>query len=108
LIAVVPDTEASYFGGRKALNKYLKKNVLDRISDADLKELNQGSIKFTINEKGQVEATQLINKTGKPEVDQLLLKAIDTMPKWKPAKTGKGIPVKQQFEFEVGNLYGGC
>lgn len=108
LLAVVPDTEASYSGGRKALKQYLKQNVLDRISDADLKVLNRGSIEFTINEKGQVEATQLIKKTGKPAVDQLLLKAIKTMPQWKPAKTGKGIPVKQQFEFEVGNPYGGC
>jgi TonB family protein len=108
LIAVVPDIEASYSGGREALKQYLKKNVLDRISDADLKELNRGSIEFTINKKGQVEATQLIKKTGKPAVDQLLLKAIDGMPQWEPAKTGKGIPVKQQFEFEVGNSYGGC
>jgi len=108
LIAVVPDREAVYPGAKGSLKKYLKKNVLDRISDADLKELKQGSIQFTINEKGQVEGSQLIDKTGKPEIDELLLKVIDTMPLWEPAKNAKGIPVKQQFKFLVGGAYGGC
>lgn len=107
-IAVVPDTEAKYSGGRKALKQYLKKNVEERISNANLAKIKEGVVQFVINEKGQVEAVQLSEKTGVLEVDQLLIKAIETMPLWEPAKDGSEVPVKQQFKFAAGNPFGGC
>ena len=106
LIGVIPDTEATYPGGEEALRAYLKKNVVDRISDADLRALDQGTVQFTINIKGQVEAVELTDKTDKSSIDQLLLKAIEAMPQWQPAKDTKGTTVKQQFKFSAGNRYG--
>jgi len=108
LIAVVPDREAIYIGGVETLQQYLKKNILDRISDAELKELKQGSIEFTINEKGNVGAIQLKEQTGNPSIDQLFFNVINSMPQWEPAKNSKGIPVKQQFKFVAGSVYDGC
>lgn len=107
-IAVVPDTEARYSGGIKALKQYLKKNVVERISNANLAKIKEGVVQFTINEKGQAEAIQLSEKTGVLEVDQLLIKAIETMPLWEPARDGKGVPVQQQFKFAAGDPFGGC
>jgi TonB family protein len=106
LISVIPDTEATYSAGRDALKDYLKKNAMDLIPDADLKDLKEGTVHFTINEKGQVEGVELIEGTGKSTVDQLLLNAIGKMPKWKPAKDAKGTAVKQQFSFSAGNRFG--
>jgi len=105
-IAVVPDTEATYPNGWDALDEYLKKNAVDPISDTDLRTLKRGTIEFVINKKGQVEAVQILEKTGKPKVDQLLLKAIKTMPQWKPAKDAEGMPIEQKFKFVAGGMDG--
>lgn len=108
LIVVIPDIQAEYPGGTTALKQYLKTNVVDRISDADLKGLREGSVEFTIDEKGQVEALQQKETTGNPTVDQLLLKVIQEMPQWSPAKNAKGVSVKQRLEFAAGGIFGGC
>jgi len=50
---------------------------------------------------------QLSKTSGDQKTDKLLLKAINKMPKWKPAENSDGIKVKQEFEFSVGNC-GGC
>jgi TonB family protein len=107
-IAVIPDTEAVYPGGAEALEDYLKKNAIDPISDADLRKLERGTVQFMINEKGQVEDVELVEKIGNPKVDQLLLQVIRKMPEWKPAKDENGRAVKQEFKFVVGGMNGGC
>jgi hypothetical protein len=108
LIMVMPETRASYPGGPDALDQYLKENVINRLSDADLKEMKEGIVEFTINEKGQVEGVGLMQNTGRTTADKLLLKVIYMMPQWEAAKDAKGMPVKQQFKFAAGNWFGGC
>lgn len=108
LIMVMPETSATYPGGPDALDQYLKDNAINYLSDADLKEMKEGIIQFTINEKGKVEDVELIQKTGRPTADKLLLKVIHNMPQWEAAKNGKGRSVKQQFKFAAGNRYGNC
>ena len=72
-IFVVPEVEALYIGGAVTLQEYLKKNVVDHISDADLKALERGIIQFTINEKGAVEGAEIKEQTTNKKVDELLL-----------------------------------
>lgn len=105
-ISVVPDIEASYTGGEHEQYLYFIKNVSDKISEADANELQPGFVRFTIDEEGNVTNIQLKQKTGKTDIDQLLLEAIQNMPQWKAAKNADGTKLKQEFEFSIGER--GC
>lgn len=103
---VIPETEAEYPGGSATMTQYLKENAINKISEASVKEFQPASVRFTVNEEGEIAKAQIFKTSGDPKIDKLLLKAIIKMPKWKPAEDSKGMKVKQDFEFSVGNV--GC
>jgi TonB family protein len=102
-MTVVPDVEAEFIGGKELLNKYFKENGINNISEASLKQIQQGVINFTITEKGDVANAKITKTSGDLKTDKLLLKAIYKMPKWKPAEDENGKKVKQKFVFSVTN-----
>jgi len=99
---VVPEIEAQYVGGYQELKEYLKKNAIDKISEADTKAMKPVLLRFTINEEGEVTNPEMHMSSDIDKIDKLLLKTIQKMPKWKPAQTSNGTLVKQDFEFSVG------
>lgn len=103
---VIPEMEAEYPGGRAAMIQYLTENAIHQISDTLSKQMKQVIISFTVNETGTIANAQVSTTSGDPETDKVLLEAISNMPAWKPAEDLKGIRVKQEFEFHVGNV--GC
>ena len=104
--SVVPEIEAEYFGGYELLKQYLKENAIDKISEPIAKQIQLATVRFTINEQGQI-IDALISKSSEDEkTDKILLQAIREMPKWKPAENSNGIKVKQEFIFTVGNIVG--
>jgi TonB family protein len=105
-VTVVPEIEAEYIGGNVEMTKYLKENAINKIPEAIVKDLQQAVVKFTINEKGEIANARLSKTSGDKKIDRLLLDAIKSMPQWRPAQNSKGIKVKQEFEFSVGNI--GC
>jgi len=105
-LTIVPDFEAEFTGGKEKMKKYLKENAIDRIDDLTSEYILDCIISFTVNEAGEIINVQLMKSTEDPKTDSLLLDAINKMPKWKPALNSKGVKVKQDFEFKVGN--GGC
>ena len=104
---LIPEIEAEFIGGDKALKQYLKENAIDKIPAIDPKEALLLIIRFTINEDGKIVNSKIAKESSYPKTDKLLLNAINKMPKWRPAENSKGIRVKQEFVFSVGNL-GGC
>ena len=105
-MTIVPETEAEYIGGREELNKYLKKNVLDKISIKAPLKLHGGTVIFTVNEEGDIVNAKLSESSGDPKTDKLFVEGINKMPKWKPAQNSKAVKVKQDFIFSLG--VGGC
>lgn len=103
---VVPEHEAEYPGGVESLKAYLKENAITKIPNESFKELQQVIIRFTIDEQGQTSNARLTTTSGDPKTDNLLLKTLNNMPKWKPAVDIKGTRVSQDFEFIIGNT--GC
>jgi len=99
---LVPEMEAEYPGGKQVLNDYLKENVTDKISEAEVKKMAPALVTFTINETGEVTNALVSISSGNPKIDKLLLKTITKMPKWKPAVTADGKNVNQDFQFSVG------
>lgn len=107
---VVPDVEAEFIGGKQLMNKYLKENGINNISETKLKLIKQGIIDFTINEKGEIANAKITKTTGDVKADKLLLKAVSKMPKWNAAEDANGKKVKQKFVFRVSTRNGmdGC
>ncbi len=107
-VTVVPEVEAEYMTGTKELTQYLKKNAIDKISEATAKLLQPTIVTFIVNEEGKIADAQVVKSSGNAATDKLLLKTITKMPKWKPAETADGIKVKQAFEFSVSGNTKGC
>jgi len=105
-MTVLPEKEAEYVGGYKQLIKYLNENCIRKISETVSKQLGEGIVVFTVNENGEIENAKIFQTSGDTKADKLLLEVIHKMPKWRPAENSKGIKVKQEFEFSIGN--GGC
>ena len=104
--SVVPEIEAQYPGGYQLLNQYLKETAIDKISEPFAKQLQLATVRFTVNEEGQIIDAKISKTSEDEKIDKLLLEAICKMPKWKPAENSNGTKVKQEFEFSVGNV--GC
>lgn len=103
---VIPEIEAEYPGGYERLKQYLKASAMDEIAGKLEEQLQVATVKFTVNEGGEIINAQVSQTSDNEKVDQLLLEAIYNMPKWKPAENSKGIKVKQDFEFSIGNIIG--
>lgn len=107
-VTVVPEVEAEYMTGTKELTEYLKKNAIDKISEATAKLLQPTIVSFTVNEDGKITDATVSKSSGDAATDKLLLKTINKMPNWKPAETTDGTKVKQAFEFSVNGNSKGC
>lgn len=99
---VVPETKAEFVGGYDNMIAYLKEHSLKKIEAAKIKEFKPVSITFQVDENGETESINLTNSCGNHQINSLLIKVIENMPKWKPAVNSNGEKVKQQFELIVG------
>ena len=107
-MTVVPYYEAEYIGGNEKMKNYLKESVINELSETTPKRFQKGIITFTIDEQGEIMNAHISSSSEDKNTDNLLLDAINKMPKWKPAENAKGIKVKQNFKFSIYNGYGGC
>ena len=108
-LTVVPEVAAEYVGGDKQLEKYVKENILRKMSETIPRRFEQAEVKFTVDENGEISHVKLSRASEDVKTDKVLLEEIRKMPKWKPAKDAKGINVKQEFQLSVyAKLPGGC
>jgi hypothetical protein len=105
----VPETEAEYPGGLQQVNRYLLE-VMNKTTEAKAPDRLSTNVRvaFTITEEGKISNARISGTPANPETEQLLLEAIHLMPGWKPAKDSKGVNIKQEFEFFLGQGRGGC
>ena len=101
-LIVTPSIEAEYIDGYDKMISYLKERTLASINDKNFNHLPQPSISFVINAQGDVENVKLEATSRDEEVDALLIKTVQNMPKWKPATNKEGINIKQEFMLNVG------
>ena len=99
---LIPDVEAEFLGGKDELIKLIKQDIAYRIPESTLKKLKTTSIKFTINENGDVTNAIISRTSSDLKIDKLLLDVINKIPKWKPAQNINGTKVRQDFRFGLG------
>ena len=105
-LVVIPEIEAEYVGGYPQLAKYIKENIINKISESTPQQYQSGIVLFTIDEKGEITDTRISKTSGDLNTDKFLIKSLNKMPKWKPAENFNSIKVKQEFLFSFGNR--GC
>ncbi|MBS1537698.1 MAG: energy transducer TonB [Bacteroidetes bacterium] len=105
-ISVVPEIEAVYNGGNQQMTQYLKENAINKIPKSKAEQFQITQIRFTVNEEGKITNAKVAKTSDDTTIDKLLLNVINNMPNWKPAENSKGVKVKQDFVFSVGNS--GC
>ncbi|HYG51926.1 MAG TPA: energy transducer TonB [Flavobacteriales bacterium] len=100
-LTVVPSVQAEFAGGYAQMQNYFKEKAIDKISAAKAKTLKQAAVRFTVDEQGEIVNAYMSGSTHDKKTNKLLLKAVNNMPKWKPAENAQGLKVKQEFEFVV-------
>jgi TonB family protein len=101
-----PDNEAVFPGGEKEMQNYLTDNYIKKIPGIGVsKNFPPVTVAFTVNEDGQLTDIVIHRTSQDPEIDKLILTALNNMPKWKAAEN-KGVKVKEKFKFSVGTA--GC
>ena len=101
-IAILPEIEAEYIGGYEQMIKSLKENSKNKIPTSTFKDPPFASVRFTINKSGEAVNPCISTSSGDAITDELLLKLINQMPKWKPASNSNGDAVDQEFIFSIG------
>jgi len=94
----LPFHVAEYAGGYKAITQYLQSKVLDKITTPDSHwDPFYASVRFTIDETGKVVQVKIIDASRYPEIDALLIKALQQMPGWRAARNSQNIAVRETF-----------
>jgi hypothetical protein len=106
-VTVAPEVEAAFEGGRQQLLQYFGMGCVNRITASNLK-VRPARVRFVIDECGTPCNARVTVSTGNGWADDLLLRAVNRMPRWKPARDGKGRPVRQELELLVGDPNTGC
>jgi TonB family protein len=100
---IAPERNAKFENGQYQLHEFLRSAVLGVQNDSLPRRLGMVSVKFTVNEGGEIVNPKVFKSSGDLFTDMRLLNAISTMPKWKPAENN-GTKLKQEFLFS----FGGC
>ncbi len=94
------DIKAEYPGGFSELNRFLGWQIRYPALAQQNEISGKTKVTFTINNLGRVENVQIKEGLGFG-IDEQLIEAINSMPKWKPALQ-KGQPSASRIEMEFG------
>jgi len=106
VVTAMPNSEAEFPGGQSKLTQYFEEMAMNKIKPIYPDQNKMTKAKFTINKQGLPIGFKILNSSGNVEIDNLLLKTIQEMPKWKPALDLKGETQNQDFLVIVGQ--NGC
>lgn len=101
---VNPENEAQYINGQQKLRQYIKEEVIDKIPAGTFEGYDLSTVKFTVDEAGEIVDAHVYYWPSKnKEIDNLLLESVCKMPTWKPAAYKNGLKIKQEFVVTIGN-----
>lgn len=101
-VSIIPEKEASYPGGKKAVIKFLKNECKNKVGIIKKDGLKPGRVCFTVKSNGMINDMRITATCGYDEVDQELLKAVSKLGNWTPAQNSKGENIDQDFIFFFG------
>jgi len=99
-----PDQDAYFKDGVKALNNYLKNEVLQNVAEDTYSQYALAAVRFTVDEEGRIENVTMQESSKDENVDALMKQAICDMPNWTPAQFANGEAVSQDFVLTLGDM----
>jgi len=104
---IVPEQQAEYSQGKKALKRFLKESCQEVLIGVNPDKLKPAKLYFTVTKEGRIENISLDRESGYPEVDKKMIELIKQTPgNWKPAKNSSGETVNQELVVSFGLM--GC
>lgn len=102
-LAVVPEKQAEYEGGKGALMNHLKENSKEARTSQQMDELKPFKLFFKVTKKGAIENIKLDGTSGYLSIDNTMMELITNAPgKWEPAENAKGEKVDQELVVSFG------
>ena len=105
-ISVVPDSKALFPGGESALDNYLQEQLINKLPVHDKADLDIVSFVFTVDKNGNTGDIQMKEFCPLMHVQSLIREAINSMPRWEPARDKIGESVPQEFQLRIGYMVG--
>ena len=108
-LTIVPEIQAEYTNGKKALMEYLKENGKAAVAEANVvaEKLKPAKLFFTVTKNGTIENVRLDRSSNYPLVDERMIELITkTQGKWLPAENSEGEKVNQELVVSFGLM--GC
>jgi len=106
-ITVIPEKEAEYEKGNKALIQFLKEKSQDIVKNISEDELKPGKISFVVTKSGSIEEIQLDTSSGYVSIDKKMIELMNNLPaQWIPAENESGEKVNQKLVYSFGLI--GC
>lgn len=107
-VAVRPEKEATFSGGKTAMNKYFQDDLLSKIPDGTFKGYDVVAVKFTVSEEGEIQDVHLFGEAYRPfeneDMKSIILKSVSEMPCWNPARFDNGQTEAETYVFNIGNM----
>jgi hypothetical protein len=103
-LTIVPEKQATYINGKKALITYFKDNSKEDMNVIKGNNLGAVMLYFTITRNGTVSNVyQELMTTGYPSIDEKFIEIIKSIPgQWAAAENAKGAPIDQELVFTFG------
>lgn len=106
-LTIVPEKQAEYVYGYKALIEYLKENIKEHTANVDPEKLQPAKLYFTITKTGAIKNVNLDRTSNFPEIDKKMLELISNLEGiWNPAENSKSEKVDQELVVSFGLM--GC
>ncbi len=103
---VIPEYPASCDGGYEGMERYLTSKTLKDLSFAEQELIKNIEAKFTIDNTGAATNVSLTKSSNNERLDKMIKHALNSMPKWAPARSADGNNVSQDFMFSIDNMIG--
>ena len=99
-IELVPDKNAEFPGGTKAMYKFLSKNI--KYPKISLDNGSQGTttLRIVVEKDGAISSVQVLRSSGDALLDKEAVRVVNEMPMWEPAMKG-GKVVRSYFALPV-------
>lgn len=106
-LTVVPEKQAKYSQGIKALKSFLRDNTMLVRAGIDQEKLQAAKLYFTVTKTGEIENARLDRTSNYPLLDAKMIELLMEAPGvWQPAEDIKGDKIDQELVVSFGSSMG--
>ena len=82
--------------------KYIESNIMQKIPSELMNDIDLISTRFTIDKKGNVDNVFVEQFCGLGNIEKMIIRELQAMPKWEPAMNQDKETIAQDFQLNLG------